>query len=153
MSCLLFGEKIERKRVFFFSPETNASHQNAVEKAFENCFRKFSVGMFQHLKICKSFLILILILVIASHSIVVLLISIGIVAALTFGVHYMNVTTNPVEIWASPDSRGRKEKDFYDSIFTPFYRTEQIFIKAVGIKSVRKRSLFPFGNCLQLIEL
>lgn len=41
----------------------------------------------------------------------------------------MQVTTDPVELWASPDSRSRIEKDYFDSRFGPFYRTEQIFIK------------------------
>ena len=42
------------------------------------------------------------------------------------GIKYLNVTTNPVELWASPQSRSRVERDFFDSKFQPFYRIEQV---------------------------
>ena len=48
----------------------------------------------------------------------------------------LEITTNPIEIWASPNSQSRKDKDFYDTYFTPFYRTNQIFFKTVGLSSV-----------------
>jgi Niemann-Pick C1 protein len=39
---------------------------------------------------------------------------------------YLKVTTDPIELWASPASRSRVEKDFFDSNFRPFYRTSQV---------------------------
>lgn len=33
-----------------------------------------------------------------------------------------------MELWASPTSRSRVEKEYFDSHFEPFYRTEQIII-------------------------
>lgn len=48
----------------------------------------------------------------------------------------MEVTTDPVELWASPNSRSRREKDFFDSKFGPFYRTAQVFIKPTNQENV-----------------
>lgn len=42
------------------------------------------------------------------------------------GIKYLNITTNPVELWASPSSRARVEREFFDSKFNPFYRIEQV---------------------------
>lgn len=66
----------------------------------------------------------------------VILISSWIIIALGHGAFSLIVTTNPVEIWASPNSRSRIEKDMFESKFPPFYRTEQIFIKTVGLSEV-----------------
>ena len=49
---------------------------------------------------------------------------------LSTGILYLQVTTNPIELWASPTSRSRVEKDFFDSNFRPFYRTSQVIIHA-----------------------
>jgi Niemann-Pick C1 protein len=46
------------------------------------------------------------------------------------------VTTNPVELWASPHSRARIERKFFDSHFGPFYRIEQIIIHAKDLPNV-----------------
>jgi predicted RND superfamily exporter protein len=74
--------------------------------------------------------------VFASHPAVVLFISSWIVVALGYGAFSLQVTTDPVEIWASPESRSRLEREYFDSRFEPFYRTEQVFVKAVGIEKV-----------------
>ncbi len=42
----------------------------------------------------------------------------------------INVTTDPVELWSAETSRVRVEKDYYDEAFVPFYRTEQVIVKA-----------------------
>lgn len=47
-----------------------------------------------------------------------------------YGITCLQITTNPVELWAAPNSRSRKEKDLFDSNFGPFYRIEQIIIKS-----------------------
>jgi Niemann-Pick C1 protein len=59
-----------------------------------------------------------------------------VVVGLGHGIKYMQVTTNPVELWASPHSRSRIEREYFDSHFEPFYRTEQVIIRASGYKSV-----------------
>ncbi|XP_074041055.1 NPC intracellular cholesterol transporter 1 isoform X3 [Leptinotarsa decemlineata] len=58
------------------------------------------------------------------------------VIGLGHGIKYVKVTTDPVELWASPVSRSRIEKEFFDSHFEPFYRTEQLIIKAVGLSNI-----------------
>lgn len=47
---------------------------------------------------------------------------------LSIGLTMFQITTNPVELWSAPDSRARVEKDYFDSHFGPFYRTEQVII-------------------------
>lgn len=75
--------------------------------------------------------------VMARRRLIVLLVSAVIIVALAIGIIMLQVTTDPVEIWAAPHSRSRQEKDFFDANFQPFYRTNQVFIKSVGIESVR----------------
>jgi len=48
----------------------------------------------------------------------------------------MKVTTDPVELWASPHSRSRIEREYFDKHFEPFYRNEQIIITSVGLPNV-----------------
>lgn len=72
----------------------------------------------------------------AKYRVVVLCVSSWVIAGFSVGMLQLEITTNPVELWASPNSRSRLEKDFFDSNFKPFYRTEQIFIKTVGISEV-----------------
>lgn len=50
--------------------------------------------------------------------------------ALGHGIKYLKITTDPVELWAAPNSRSRIERDTFDSNFEPFYRIEQIIIKS-----------------------
>jgi Niemann-Pick C1 protein len=72
---------------------------------------------------------------------VVLFASSWVVAALVYGAFDLQVTTDPVEIWAAPQSRSRLEKDYFDSRFEPFYRMEQVFVKAVGIEKASMRGI------------
>ncbi|KAK7869123.1 hypothetical protein R5R35_006589 [Gryllus longicercus] len=90
---------------------------NAFEKALENGFYKWGVWCAQHpwLVLC-----------------------VGIVAAvgLGCGIKFLHVTTDPVELWAAPDSRSRMEREYFDRHFEPFYRTEQVIIRSVGLDRV-----------------
>lgn len=58
------------------------------------------------------------------------------VISLSVGVVYMKITSDPVELWAGPNSRSRAEKDHFDNTFGPFYRTAQVFIKPVYKENV-----------------
>ncbi|KAL9926013.1 NPC intracellular cholesterol transporter 1 isoform X3 [Glossina fuscipes] len=58
------------------------------------------------------------------------------VAALGYGIKFLHVTTDPVKLWASPQSRSRVEREFFDSNFQPFYRIEQIIVKAVDLPDI-----------------
>ena len=66
----------------------------------------------------------------------VLFLGLSIAGALAVGVIYVEVTLDPVELWASPTSRSRQEKDYFDKNFGPFYRTTQVIIHAENMNSV-----------------
>lgn len=50
------------------------------------------------------------------------------------GIKYLQITTDPVELWAAPNSRSRIEREFFDSNFEPFYRIEQVCGGATEIR-------------------
>jgi Niemann-Pick C1 protein len=72
-----------------------------------------------------------------------------VVVCLGLGIKFIKVTTDPVELWASPHSRSRVEREYFDSHFEPFYRTEQVIIRASGYKPV---SLIVFVIFLSLMS-
>ncbi|KAL0279766.1 UNVERIFIED_CONTAM: hypothetical protein PYX00_001253 [Menopon gallinae] len=57
--------------------------------------------------------------------------------ALIWGANYLRLTVEPVEIWASPNSECRKDKEYFDSRFGPFYRTSQIFLKTKNLPPIQ----------------
>lgn len=75
----------------------------------------------------------------SKHAILVLSISSWIITAMCHGVMYLTITTDPVDLWASPSSQTRIEKDYFESRFQPFYRTEQVCIRAIGLPNVSKK--------------
>lgn len=72
----------------------------------------------------------------ARYPWLVLFLGACVVVGLGHGIKYLKVTTDPVELWASPLSRSRLERHYYDSHFEPFYRNEQIIIKSVGLSNI-----------------
>lgn len=66
----------------------------------------------------------------ATYPLPVIFLSVVFAVGLSTGIIYLQVTTDPIELWASPSSRSRVEKDFFDSNFRPFYRASQVIIKA-----------------------
>ncbi|XP_043267009.1 NPC intracellular cholesterol transporter 1 isoform X2 [Venturia canescens] len=58
------------------------------------------------------------------------------IVTLGHGIKYVHITTDPVELWASPNSRSRVERDYFDSHFEPFYRNEQIIISSIGLPDI-----------------
>ncbi len=73
----------------------------------------------------------------ARHPVPVMLVSVALALGLLTGVHWLEVQTDPVELWAAPGSRSRVEKQKYDEIFRPFYRTSQVIIHAKNLDEVR----------------
>ena len=45
------------------------------------------------------------------------------------GIYFYQVITDPVELWSSPSSQAREEKNYFDKHFGPFFRTAQIMVK------------------------
>ncbi|XP_049852648.1 NPC intracellular cholesterol transporter 1 homolog 1b-like isoform X2 [Schistocerca gregaria] len=62
------------------------------------------------------------------------------VVGMSYGALSLIVTTDRIELWASPTSQSRIEKDYFDTHFGPFYRTEQVFIKAHGLDNIMYES-------------
>ncbi|KAH1177905.1 hypothetical protein KIL84_011607 [Mauremys mutica] len=78
---------------------------------------------------------------VASHPVSVILVSAVVVIGLSCGMVFIQLTTDPVELWSSPDSQARQEKDFYDQNFGPFFRTNQVILTAKGLPSYTYDSL------------
>ena len=66
----------------------------------------------------------------------VIIVSVVIAGSLCTGIQWLEVTTDPIELWASPSSRSRIERDFFGATFRPFYRTQQIIINARNLEMV-----------------
>uniref|UniRef100_A0A668AVG5 Niemann-Pick disease, type C1 n=1 Tax=Myripristis murdjan TaxID=586833 RepID=A0A668AVG5_9TELE len=97
----------------FFSLYVDASCCETLGERFENAMRLLFSAW-------GSFCV--------QHPLLVILGSLIVVAASSSGLVYMRVTTDPVELWSSPSSQARQEKDYFDSHFGPFFRTEQLII-------------------------
>ncbi|XP_047447529.1 NPC1-like intracellular cholesterol transporter 1 [Mugil cephalus] len=82
---------------------------------------------------------------IATYPLTVLLLSAIVVAVFAAGVKSIELTTDPVELWSAPNSRARQEKDFHDTHFDPFFRTNQLILTAPSRKGNVYNSLL-FGR-------
>lgn len=79
---------------------------------------------------------------VASRPLIVLALSFVVVIALSAGLTFIELITDPVELWSAPKSQARKEKAFHDEHFGPFFRTNQIFVTA------RNRSSYKYDSLL-----
>ncbi|XP_050984906.1 LOW QUALITY PROTEIN: NPC intracellular cholesterol transporter 1 [Labeo rohita] len=88
------------------------------------------------------------------HPLTVILTSVVLVSICSAGLTYMRITTNPVELWSSPSSRARQEKDYFDQHFGPFFRTEQLIIttpvNASFNFSTITSQIIPFSSILNI---
>jgi len=66
---------------------------------------------------------------ISHHPYVVIVLMVGMIVGLCFGVPRVILTTDPIELWSTEGSKVRNEKDFYDQSFGKFFRTEQVIMK------------------------
>ncbi|XP_033993740.1 NPC intracellular cholesterol transporter 1 [Trematomus bernacchii] len=85
---------------------------------------------------------------------VVILGTLILVVACSGGLIYMRITTDPVELWSSPSSQARQEKDYFDSHFGPFFRTVQLIITTPIVDPFNYSPYFggsdvPFGAILR----
>uniref|UniRef100_A0A8D0H7N3 NPC intracellular cholesterol transporter 1 n=1 Tax=Sphenodon punctatus TaxID=8508 RepID=A0A8D0H7N3_SPHPU len=74
----------------------------------------------------------------------VVLFSLVFIAMCCSGLMFIKVTTNPVDLWSAPSSQAHKEKEYFDTHFGPFFRTEQLIIQAPNT-SVHIYSPYPSG--------
>ncbi|XP_063706480.1 NPC intracellular cholesterol transporter 1 homolog 1b-like [Culicoides brevitarsis] len=68
---------------------------------------------------------------VAKNPVKVLFLFILVVIPLSIGAMFIEVTTDPVKLWAAHDSQARQQKEYFDATFGPFFRTEQIFVKPI----------------------
>ena len=100
------------------------------KKAFRSKNVKFDLTCTKPANLCVK------ISVCARYPIPVLIVGLAAAIGCSVGIMYLEVTTDPVKLWASPQSRSRVEKNFFDSSFAPFYRTEMLIIRPVNVSSV-----------------
>ncbi|XP_075457835.1 NPC1-like intracellular cholesterol transporter 1 isoform X2 [Ascaphus truei] len=82
---------------------------------------------------------------VASYPKTAIGVSLVLVVGLSAGMVFIKLTTDPVELWSSPNSRGRQEKDLHDANFGPFFRTNQLIITVQNRSTYTHDSLF-FGR-------
>lgn len=63
------------------------------------------------------------------HPYLVILFGILIVVGLSLGLLNFTVISDPVELWSSPASTARQQREYYNAQFNPFFRVQQIIIK------------------------
>lgn len=61
------------------------------------------------------------------------------VATLAAGAALLDVTTDPVRLWAAANSRARIERRYFDRNFGPFYRAAQVILTAKGLDPVQHK--------------
>ncbi|XP_057666723.1 NPC intracellular cholesterol transporter 1-like isoform X1 [Diorhabda carinulata] len=84
----------------------------------------------------------------AQRPLFILFLGTCLVITLAAGIKQLQIITDPVELWASPTSRSRIEKEIFDSNFQPFYRTEQVIIRAVNLSNIHHNTsdgILTFG--------
>jgi len=67
-----------------------------------------------------------------------------VIGLLNIGWKNFTVETDPVRLWVAPDSESKLQKEYFDTYFGPFYRTEQIFVTAAvgaGTNGVSKSNM------------
>uniref|UniRef100_A0A2S2R9A3 Niemann-Pick C1 protein n=1 Tax=Sipha flava TaxID=143950 RepID=A0A2S2R9A3_9HEMI len=70
------------------------------------------------------------------------------ITSLCHGIHFIKITIDPVDLWSSPNSQCRQEREFFNSNFKPFFRTTQVIIAPNGVPDVNYKTsqgLFKFG--------
>ncbi|KAJ7338746.1 hypothetical protein JRQ81_012648 [Phrynocephalus forsythii] len=75
----------------------------------------------------------------------VVLFSVVVIVMCASGLSFVKLTTNPIDLWSSPSSQARKEKEYFDAHFGPFFRTEQLIIQAPHAKP-EIYSPYPSGD-------
>lgn len=110
---------------------------------FQTNFNKFSRNFF-----LKIFLLDFSSTVCAKHPWTIFLVGLVFIIILGSGASYTKLTTDPVELWASPTSRSRRERDYFNANFEPFYRVQQIIISSTNLPKIIHNStngLIEFG--------
>lgn len=65
------------------------------------------------------------------YPFIVILVGLIFVTWLSLGLLNFTVISDPVELWSSPESVSRQQREFYNEKFNPFFRVQQVIIKNV----------------------
>ncbi|XP_065212714.1 NPC intracellular cholesterol transporter 1 homolog 1b isoform X2 [Planococcus citri] len=71
----------------------------------------------------------------ATHPWKVLCCGLVVICCLSYGITFVEIVTNPVELWASSTSQCRKEREYFNENFGPFYRIQQVIVSAKGLNN------------------
>lgn len=85
-------------------------------------------------------------LFVAHHPMMVLAAAIIICTIGSIGIVQYTLITDPVELWSSPDSQARKERNYFNEHFGPFYRTEQLIFTPDPTKYPGENYIFADGS-------
>ena len=61
----------------------------------------------------------------------VIALTLAVIGLLCCGLLFLEITINPIKLWAAPNSRARIERRFFDANFRPFFRTEHIILRPI----------------------
>jgi len=84
----------------------------------------------------RCFLICLSLLAFAKISWISFLLVICLITLLSYGIHCIKITIDPVDLWSSSNSQCRQEREYFNSNFKPFFRTTQVIIVPKGISDV-----------------
>ena len=74
------------------------------------------------------------------------------ITLLSLGLLNFTVISDPVELWSSPDSLTRQQREYYNKEFNPFFRVQQVIIKNTNETSNLHSSYSNLYNLDFLIE-
>ena len=83
----------------------------------------------------------------SDYSIIVIIGAVVFVIICSIGLVKFTVITDPVKLWSAPGSQARREKDIFDSKFSPFFRTAQIIFSVKPDSNWSKETCYTnFGH-------
>lgn len=141
ISCFVTSQKSQREKGRGKDLNSNDVTQRLIHPAEVTCTEKNSLAAHAFLSSIFCYWGTL----IASYPLTVLLVSALAVSAFAAGLMHIQLTTDPVELWSAPNSRARQEKDFHDTHFGPFFRTNQLILTAPNTKGYIYDSLL-FGK-------
>ncbi|MCL7041699.1 hypothetical protein MKW94_028850 [Papaver nudicaule] len=90
----------------------------------------------------------------ATNPTLVLCSSLSVVLLLCLGLIRFKVETHPEKLWVGPGSKAAKEKQFFDTHLSPFYRIEQLILATVPVsKNGKAPSIVTEENIQLLFEV
>lgn len=72
------------------------------------------------------------------HPFVVISVGLLMITLLSLGLLNFTVISDPVELWSSPNSLTRQQREYYNRKFNPFFRVQQVIIKNTDSTPVPK---------------